>query len=115
MLMQAVKIDDNGTFIEDVLIDATERDLPPNIVTIPVPDGLFHPKWDGEKWIEGLSQDELEKIMNAPRPVDPYEAIGDQLVNLELENCLLKQQNEFLGSQLIELELRLLQLEGGNK
>lgn len=112
--MKYAKIDADGFFVEDVIVD-TSQEVPENYISKPVPEGFYKPQWTGEEWVEGLSQDELEKILNAPRPVDPYEAIGDQLVNLELENCLLKQQNEFLGSQLIELELRLLQLEGGNK
>lgn len=112
--MKYAKVDADGFFVEDVIVD-TSQEVPENYISKPVPEGLYKPQWTGEEWVEGLSQDELEKILNAPRPVGPYEAIGDQLVDLELENCLLKQQNEFLGSQLVELELRLLQLEGGNK
>ena len=24
--------------------------------------GLYHPKWDGEKWVEGMSQTEIDAI-----------------------------------------------------
>ena len=35
--------------------------------------GLYKPKWDGEKWIEGATQEEIDKIKNVPQEPAPEE------------------------------------------
>lgn len=47
-----------------------------------------------------------------PGPSD-IDILGDQLVEKELQILDLQQQNEALGVSLVNLELRLLSLEGG--
>lgn len=53
-------IDDNGLFVEDAFVD----ELSANTIAVECPSGLFHPKWDGEKWIEGGTPPE-------PSPIAP--------------------------------------------
>lgn len=111
-----LQFDENGNYVGDYL---EGKPLPDNHTIIPthLAEGKFTylPKLVDGEVVEALTQEEIDAIRNAPKPIAPTDAMGKQIVHLELENCLLKQQNEFLGSQLIELELRLLQLEGGNK
>lgn len=49
-------IDEEGYFIEDAFVesvtDADGNHIPAYIET-PCPDGFYHPRWDGEKWVEG--------------------------------------------------------------
>jgi len=162
--MKAVpKINIDGLYIEDVLVDDAfngvvpfyagsehpelnpETELPeiteaeeeqePEIagylVGVPVPAGLFRPRFDLEAWEayrealktgpqekfpelwgEGLSQKEIDELTK-PMPVNPSEMdrIGEQLVQRELEALELKQQNEALGAQIVGLELRVLSME----
>ena len=51
-------IDDNGLFIEDAFVD----ELTEFTIETPCPDGFYLPKWDGEKWVEGKTADEIAAI-----------------------------------------------------
>lgn len=162
--MKAVpKVNTDGLYIEDVLVDDTfsgvvpfyagseqpdlnpETNLPETmeaeegknpeiagyIVGIPVPAGLFRPRFDlaawgafqealkerpqeqlPDLWVEGLSQKEIDELTKT-QPMEPSEMdkIGEQLVQRELEALELKQQNEALGAQIVGLELRVLSME----
>ena len=163
--MKAVpKINTDGLYIEDVLVDdafsgvvpfyvepeqpeldpegvlpetpeedqeEVERDIAGYLVGVPVPSGLFRPRFDLEAWeaylealkdgpqekfpdlwAEGLSQEEIDELTKT-QPMNPSEMdkIGEQLVQRELEALELKQQNEALGAQIVGLELRVLSME----
>lgn len=58
---------------------------------VPVP-AYYKPVWDSEKWIETITEEELEE-MNKPKPQEPT----------ELEK--LQDQVEFLTDQVAELKL----------
>jgi len=71
--MLGKKIDKNGIFLEESVVGINNTD---DIVFGDIPDGLYLPKWDGTKWIEGsnvLATESikrnrvamLEKIFNA--------------------------------------------------
>ncbi len=67
------KIDSNGYFVEDVLLDAfpVMEDGTPNPYYIDkiCPEGLYCPRWTGTEWVEGLTQEEIDEILNAtPQP-----------------------------------------------
>jgi hypothetical protein len=47
-----------GLFIEDVITDSPTADL----IATPCPSGLYWPKWDGEKWVEGRTAAEIAPI-----------------------------------------------------
>jgi len=59
------KIDTNGLFVEDVILD-DDTTLPPNLINTPVPGGFYRPKWTGKEWIEGMSQEEIDALNNQP-------------------------------------------------
>ncbi|PFD98929.1 hypothetical protein CN288_20365 [Bacillus sp. AFS023182] len=59
---------------------------------VPLPIPNWKPVWDGEKWIETITEEELEE-MNKPEPQEPT----------ELEK--LQDQVEFLTDQVAELKL----------
>ena len=71
------KIDENGLFIEDVILEEQpmiEQEgimkLDPRYIDVPVPGGFFHPRWDGKKWVEGLSEEEIAE-RTKPVPQEP--------------------------------------------
>lgn len=71
------KIDEKGLFIEDVILEEhplieqnEEMILDPYYVSEPVPQGFYHPKWNGIEWIEGLSEEEITEL-NKPIPQEP--------------------------------------------
>jgi len=59
-------IDSNGFFVEDAFVD----ELTEFTIETPCPDGFYLPKWDGEKWVEGMAQEEIDALKNqsAPEP-----------------------------------------------
>ncbi len=68
MLYRKINIE-TGMFIEDCIF--SERPmieqggvmkLDPRYIDVPVPSGFFHPRWDGKKWVEGLTQEEIAEL-----------------------------------------------------
>ncbi|QWG33368.1 hypothetical protein [Bacillus mycoides] len=80
------KIEESGFYVEPV--DLAEGEAIPNdCVNIPLLEGLFKAKFDKvkQKWIEGLSKEEIDKITNQPIPPDPLETLGKQFADLEFK------------------------------
>ena len=67
-------IDDNGMFVEDVLLDTHPTD--PHYIKTPCPDGFYHPRWDGTRWIEGG---------RTPEPVVTAEILKQQLADTDYQ------------------------------
>ena len=63
-------IDENGMFVEEQFVSEI-TDL---TIIEPCPSGFFHPKWNGETWIEGLTQSEIEGRIVEP-PISAEERI----------------------------------------
>ena len=63
-----------GFFICDTfeieLLDDGTQDPQYSYITEPVPQGVYHPKWNGEKWVEGLTQEEIAELTK-PVPQEP--------------------------------------------
>lgn len=67
--MKYVKIiDENGYFIEDAFVEEISKFT----IETPCPQGLYKPKWNGNEWVERLTQEEIEAIKNQPteQPLD---------------------------------------------
>ncbi|WP_391574419.1 hypothetical protein [Cohnella sp.] len=92
-MKEAIKTDLNGLYIEPVIVplsqtgvteireiapSETEETLTGYIVAEKVPEGLFMPRWDfsNSMWIEGMEQEQIDEIRNAPRPLSPEERIA---------------------------------------
>lgn len=122
MLIQVIRIDPDGFFLEPVLFDSEQVrqhdigliSLGDDIVTSPVPEGLFKPKWKGSLWVEGLTQQEIDAIKNKPIPPTELEIIGQQMVEKELQIMQLQNDNNVLGQQLAQKDLEIIQLQGDN-
>jgi hypothetical protein len=71
VVMQDI-IDEEGEVI------GQEPVISPFYISEPCPEGFYRPKWDGEKWIEGLSQEEIEAIRN----VTPTQTTDEKLEEL---------------------------------
>ena len=51
-------IDSNGFFVCDDFVE----ELTEFTIETPCPDGFYLPKWDGEKWVEGKTAEEIAAI-----------------------------------------------------
>lgn len=141
--MKAVpKVNTDGLYLEDTLVDdaftgvAPFYDIPPApdehpeeepqpagyIVGVPVPAGLYLPRFDlttweqddsldpDAYWVESLTPEEIENLKQ-PAQVTPEKVLAMESVKRELDALELKQQNVALGSQVVEQELILKKLE----
>lgn len=51
--------------------------------------GLYEPKWNGEEWVENLTEQEIQDIIdNQPKPEPSFKDRLDALENLELERIM---------------------------
>ncbi|MGF6358084.1 hypothetical protein ABIE27_006049 [Paenibacillus sp. 4624] len=108
--------------------EAPEEEVEPAIagylVGVPVPAGLFHPRFDlaaweayqdavqetfPDLWTEGLSQEEIDELTK-PKPEEPSELdlLKQRLAESEAENKRLAQESN--ANQLALMELHMLVL-----
>lgn len=67
------KIDNEGLFIEDILLEEIpftydeefNKIYDPHFIETPCYGGFYKPKWNGTEWIEGLTLEEIEEIKNS--------------------------------------------------
>lgn len=72
MIEHIIEITDEGYFVQDVLIsDRTQA--PKHFTTVKLPTDknniqkpFYKPKWDGKKWIETATKEEIEEINKPP-------------------------------------------------
>ena len=59
-------IDESGLFIEDAFVD----ELNEHTIDTPCPSGFYKPRWSGDKWVEGTTQEEIDELTK-PQPHEP--------------------------------------------
>jgi len=75
-------IDENGFFVCDDFVD----ELTEFTIETLCPQGFYKPKWDGTKWVEGLTQEEIDAIKNVEIEPTETEILKSQV--LELQSAL---------------------------
>lgn len=87
------------------------------IVGVPVPQGLFRPRFDivawnkdnslepTAYWTEDLTAKEIEQLMEPEDVITSERVLAAESVRRELEVLELKQQNTTLGAQVVAQEL----------
>lgn len=87
-MIQVWLIDENGFYTG--VMDFVEN---PNENEIPIlPNGFYKPKWDGEKWTEGATQeeiDEINKIDICPGPTVEEQLLATQKMVLSLQEQII--------------------------
>ena len=85
-------IDENGLFVEDAFVE----ELTDKTIETPCPSGFYHPKWDGTKWVEGLTQAEIDAIKasvvvepTAEERIAQLEAINADLIQVLVDKGVL--------------------------
>lgn len=74
MKKQVYKVDENGIYIEPIIVGEKE-DIPYNYIDEKPPNGLYRPKWTGTEWIEDMTQEEIDKMKSRPNPPTQEERI----------------------------------------
>jgi hypothetical protein len=77
MKRQVFRIDENGFFVEPVILEATDS-TPADCVETSwaYPFAFYKPKWDGHQWVEGGVAPELS-------PVDAFPSLEQQVEDLK--------------------------------
>lgn len=73
-----IKIDENGYAVFknidlplnqrglDIITLKDEENIPDGYILAYEGGGFYHPKWTGEQWIEGLTQEEIDELNKQP-------------------------------------------------
>lgn len=101
-MRQFYRIDDDGYYIEPIVLDAVENpkgdtytdpetglkyELPPNTVIDSFPDGLFRPRFVNGEWLESAPEEEIEEWTQPSQPEPPaIELIAQKLTDQELSD-----------------------------
>lgn len=81
-------IDDDGYFLRDYMLEEG-LPTPPNSVDVPLPNGMFTPKFNFEtkQWEHGISQAEINKLMGRDMPT--LRANKDAELNAKCNEAIL--------------------------
>ena len=66
-MKKVIRINETGLFIEDILIEEGQE-VPIDCVETVCQEGFYKPKWNGFKWIEGLTDVEIYAVKNIVIP-----------------------------------------------
>ena len=78
-------IDKNGLFIEDTFVS----ELTEFTIETPCPSGFYLPRWNGEAWEEGATQEYIDSLKAQTEPQEPtVEERLQALEAMELERIL---------------------------
>ena len=74
-MREAYKVDEQGFYIEPVLVQGNE--VARGLIDVRIPEGFHKPKFNGTSWIEGITQAELDVINNMPKVKSESEQIAE--------------------------------------
>ncbi|WP_242226668.1 hypothetical protein [Bacillus cereus group sp. BfR-BA-01358] len=99
------KTDDDGNVIEWIPV---YKNIPENSTEIPLPQPNWKPVWDGEKWVETITEEELEE-MNKPQPNKPseIEKLNNLITEMKATHETLEEENAGLVLSSIKKEMTL--------
>lgn len=104
-------------------------------VAVPVPPGLYKPRFDIEAWKvateqaeeeresspidlasfwkEGLTAEEIDELRNRPLPTSPTDLLGQELAQMKLQNMQQQAVIDSLGKELTKAKLEMIEFKGG--
>jgi hypothetical protein len=83
-LKQVFRFDENGYFLEPVILKDNET-IPNDCTDGRPPNGLYKPKFVDGAWVHGLTQEEIDAIVNVPKPISETELLKKQVADLQYE------------------------------
>ncbi|WP_374964631.1 hypothetical protein [Lysinibacillus sp. RS5] len=101
--MYAYKVDSEGYIVDSYVIGG-DVSVPDECITVQLPQPLlfYRPKWNGTKWIEGATQEEIDEITKV-EPSPPTET--EQTIELlKKQNLALSKMNTQLSNTNAELK-----------
>ncbi|MGG2024206.1 hypothetical protein AB1282_00210 [Gottfriedia sp. S16(2024)] len=79
-MKRVYRLDAEGFYLEDVILENGVA-IPGDCVDMPEPIGFYKIKYDRikKKWVEGLTQNEIDEIRNQPIPKTEAELLKERL------------------------------------
>lgn len=77
MLRQVYKIDHQGYFIADILIQEGEE-VDYDYIEIRPPNGLYRAKWTGGEWVEDMVQEEIDELNSQSKEPSELEVLKQE-------------------------------------
>ena len=104
-MFKVIRIDNDGFYLEDVLVETLEI-LDIDLISTPCKDGFYLPRWNGEKWIEGKTEEEIEYIknLNIPQPTSE-EILAQTLVEVQMDLIEKNNQLEQMAQTIAEMQI----------
>lgn len=94
-----IEIDKEGYYVRDVIVDAKNPSYPEFYTTTRLPTDdhgaqlpFYKPRFNGEEWVEDLSQEEIEKLKNRPKKPSESEVLRDYILNLDYRLIVTESQ-----------------------
>lgn len=114
-MIQVWTIDENGFLIETKLIKESEKT--DQDITTGFSIGFYKAKWNGTKWIEGATEEEIQawqeenKIIKQPTT---EEEMLKQIADLKIDNMKKDTIINNTLKTIAELKVQVMELKGGN-
>jgi hypothetical protein len=83
-MKQVWKIDTDGFYLEPVKIQDDEE-LTEDLIDIEPPQGAHKARFDGEKWVETVPQDEIDAQLNPPIEKTEIDILKEENAQLTLD------------------------------
>ncbi len=113
MKKQIFEINENGFYLNDVIIESEEH-YPRFYTETPFPQDdegrqlpFYRARWNGAEWIEEMTQQEINEIRNQPIEPTHIEIMGQLNSEREIQEIVKGQQISELELQVLELKLQL--------
>lgn len=109
-MIQVWCVDENGFFTESILVEEIKE----NMTEIPIIIGFYKAKWDGSKWIEGATNQEIQEWKD--KNIVIVEPSEQEILNAQLlkENADMKAQLAEQQELTANLLLQVASLKGGS-
>lgn len=97
--MKVCRIDKNGFYIEDVIVKS-EEEIEEDMIVVECPEGLYSPRWDGKEWINGITNEEIEQLINQHADPTENEMIMLAIAELDIQRELDKTKTQLAIAEL---------------
>ena len=84
MAYKAINVDDEGFYVCDIILNHPDEALNvKNIIIEECPDGFYLPRWNGKKWVEGKTNEEISKLKEDSKKITTETDVMGKLKKLE--------------------------------
>lgn len=80
---QYYKINRDGYLIEIIAAEVN----PGGLIAVDPPNGLYKPQWVGDKWVNGLTQQEIDELN---KPIVPEASTENYLIDLDFRISMIE-------------------------